>query len=112
MKNGTLEKGAVLFWDEPEANINPVHIPLIVDMLLELQESGVQVFISTHDYILAKYFDIKTKDHQKIMFHSLYKTDQGVKWESNRIFKDLEINTIRDTFIQLYKDEVERAMEE
>lgn len=24
VKNGTLEKGSVLFWDEPEANINPV----------------------------------------------------------------------------------------
>lgn len=23
IKNGTLEKGSVLFWDEPEANINP-----------------------------------------------------------------------------------------
>ena len=55
MKNGTLEKGSVLFWDEPEANINPLHIPLIVDMLLELQQGGVQIFISTHDYILSKY---------------------------------------------------------
>ena len=27
IKNGTLEKGAVLFWDEPEANINPKFIP-------------------------------------------------------------------------------------
>lgn len=24
VKNGTLEKGSVLFWDESEANINPV----------------------------------------------------------------------------------------
>lgn len=112
MKNGTLERGAVLFWDEPEANINPLHIPLLVDMLLELQTNGVQIFISTHDYILAKYFDIKTKDHNKIMFHSLYKTDNGVICENNKFFKDLKINTIRDTFIQLYKDEVERAMEE
>ena len=113
MKNGTLEKGAVLFWDEPEANVNPRNIPLIVDMLLELQKNGVQVFIATHDYILAKYFDIKARDKENIKFHSLYKTEKnGVKCESNPNFKDLEHNSIRDTFIQLYKDEVERAMEE
>lgn len=112
MKNGTLEKGAVLFWDEPEANLNPIHIPLIVEMLLELQESGVQVFIATHDYILSKYFDVKAKKATTIKFHSLYKTESGVKCESNGRFKDLEKNDIRDTFIQLYEKEVERAMTE
>ena len=87
MKNGTLEKGSVLFWDEPEANINPLHIPLIVDMLLELQQGGVQIFISTHDYILSKYFDIKTSEKGMVEFHSLYKTDNGVKCESSSKFK-------------------------
>ncbi|MGN0939947.1 MAG: ATP/GTP-binding protein, partial [Selenomonas sp.] len=52
VKNGTLEKGAVLFWDEPEANINPKYLPVLVELLLELQRNGVQIFISTHDYIL------------------------------------------------------------
>ena len=112
MKNGTLEKGAVLFWDEPEANINPLHIPLIADMLVELQENGVQVFVSTHDYLLTKYLDIKINHRNAIKFHSLYMTEKGVKCESNPMLKNLEHNTIRDTFIQLYKDEVERAMEE
>jgi len=110
MKNGTLEKGSVLFWDEPEANINPIHIPLIVDMLLEIQESGVQIFISTHDYTLSKYFDIKSNEKGVVKFHSLYKTEHGVKCESNAKFKNLEMNTIRDTFIQLYKDEIKMEM--
>ena len=51
IKNGTLEKGSILIWDELEANINPIHIPIIVDILLELQRNGVQIFIATHDYI-------------------------------------------------------------
>lgn len=61
IKNGTLEKGAMLFWDEPEANINPKYIPILADMLLELQRNEVQIFISTHDYVLAKYLEIKQK---------------------------------------------------
>jgi hypothetical protein len=36
----------------------------------------------------------------------LYKTDDGVKCEGSNKFKNLEINTIRDTFIQLYQDEI------
>lgn len=112
IKNGTLKKGSILFWDEPEANINPIHIPLIVEILIELQENGVQIFISTHDYILAKYFDVKVQDSKKILFHSLFEDKYKVRCESCSKFKDLEQNTIRDTFIQLYKDEVERALEE
>lgn len=106
IRNGVLKKGSVLFWDEPEANINPIHIPFIVDMLLEFQRNGVQIFISTHDYTLSKYFDIKAKEDDLVMFYSLYKTEDGVECESNDKFKNLEINTIRDIFIQLYKDEI------
>ena len=59
VKNGTLENGSILFWDEPEANINPTYLSIIVEMLLELQRRGVQVFISTHDYMIASYFEVK-----------------------------------------------------
>lgn len=59
IKNGTLERGSILFWDEPEANINPIHIPVLAEMLMMLQRDGVQVFVSTHDYFLAKYIEIK-----------------------------------------------------
>ncbi|WP_281885507.1 ATP/GTP-binding protein [Paenibacillus sp. YYML68] len=41
IKNGTLEQGSVLYWDEPEANINPSAIPIIADILLALEKEGV-----------------------------------------------------------------------
>lgn len=59
IKNGTLEKGAVLFWDEPEANINPKYIPVLAELLIMLESEGVQIFVSTHDYFLAKYIEVK-----------------------------------------------------
>ena len=73
IKNGTLEKGAVLFWDEPEANINPKFIPELVKILLMLQEDGVQVFVSTHDYFLAKYFDVLKGTKDDVHYYSFYK---------------------------------------
>lgn len=105
IKNGTLERGSILFWDEPEANINPIHIPEIVEMLLELQKNGVQIFISTHDYILAKYFEVKRKDDDDVMFFSLYQGGNGVQSEKNKYFKNLKKNPIVNAFDKLL-DEV------
>ena len=39
LRNGLLEPGSVLFWDEPEASINPELIPPLVDVLLELSRN-------------------------------------------------------------------------
>ena len=108
VKNGTLEKGSVLFWDEPEANINPKYISIIVDMLLELQRDGVQIFISTHDYMLAKYFEIRKSEGNSVLFHSLNKTEDGVEVSSGYKFGELKDNIIIRSFESLL-DEIYSA---
>lgn len=107
-KNGTLEKGSVLFWDEPEANINPAYLSTIAELLLEIQRNGVQVFLSTHNYFLAKYFDIKKMEEDKVSYYSLYKDSDtgGVKCEQSEKFTLLENNPIIQTFLQIYRDEI------
>ena len=110
-KCGLIDKNSILFWDEPEANINPKYIPALVEILLELQRNGVQIFVTTHDYIFSKYFDIKRSDNDKVMYYSLYKTNNGVECENADKLSELNNNQIRDTFIQLYEDEIKRAME-
>jgi predicted ATP-dependent endonuclease of OLD family len=109
IKNGTLEQGTVLFWDEPEANINPKHIPALVEILLNLQADGVQIFIATHDYVLAKYLEIRTKDACTIHFHSLYKKEDPVEIESNSNFKDLANNSIAEAFNKLLDEVFEQT---
>ena len=98
VKNGTLEKGAVLFWDEPE------YIPVLVDLLLELQRNDVQVFLSTHDYILAKYFEIRKTAQDRIQFHSLYQDGTEITVESKTMFSELEHNAIVAAFDRLMDD--------
>lgn len=100
-KNGTLEKGSVLFWDEPEANINPEHIPTIVDMLFELQRHGVQIFIATHDYIFAKYVEIRAQQQDQVMFYSFFGEQNQVTCEGNERFSKLENNPIMSAFNKL-----------
>ena len=113
IKNGTLEHGSILLWDEPEANLNPKYIPVVAEMLLELQRDGVQIFVATHDYFLTKYFEIKRTPEDKILYHAFYQENENVpfvSWESNGQLDALQHNSISDTFIKMYKEEIQKAM--
>jgi hypothetical protein len=102
IKNGTLESGSILFWDEPEANINPKVIPVLVEILSELQKDGVQIFISTHDYILAKYFDVKKNSINSISYFSLYRNEEGsVECEKADSYSLLKNNPIDKAYQEL-----------
>ena len=111
VKNGTMEQGSILLWDEPEANLNPYYIPQIVDILFALERSGVQIFISTHDYFISKYIDVRKTEKDDVRFLSLYPTVSGVKCEAENAFSGLKNNTIMDTFISLYKEEIGKVMD-
>ena len=73
IRNGLLEPGAVLLWDEPEANLNPELYPVVAEILLELAQNGVQVFAATHSYNFAKYLEIRRKSEEDVLFHNLYR---------------------------------------
>lgn len=112
IKNGTLEKGSVLFWDEPEANINPKYIPVLAELLIMLESEGVQIFVSTRDYFLSKYIGVKRKKDSNIQYISLYRNEVNqVQCEIAKGFELLEHNTIMDTFRQLYRAEIEVALQ-
>ena len=100
-----------MFWDEPEANLNPKYIPVVAEMLLELQRDGVQVFVSTHDYFLTKYLEIKRSSDDRILYHSLYWDGASVTCETQNALAALQHNAIYDTFQQMYREEIRKAME-
>lgn len=107
IKNGTLEKGSVLFWDEPEANINPKYIPVLAELLIMLESEGVQIFVSTHDYFLSKYIEVKRNKDSDVQYISLYKNEEDkIQCEIANEFELLEHNAIMDTFRQLYREEI------
>lgn len=111
IKNGTLEKESVLFWDEPEANINPKYIPVLAELLIMLEKEGVQIFVSTHDYFLSKYIEVKREKDSDVQYISLYKDEKNqVQCEIAKEFELLEHNTIMDTFRQLYREEIGVAL--
>ena len=99
-----LTENSILIWDEPEANLNPKFLPQIVECLLELSRHGVQIFLSTHNYIFAKYFNVRAKDSDSLTFHSLYMQNGDVRVESDKIFSSLKNNAIMQTFDRLLEE--------
>lgn len=55
---GQLVEKGYLFWDEPEANLNPKLIKTLAMTILELCKSGIQVFVATHSLFLMRELDI------------------------------------------------------
>lgn len=52
--NGSLDDRGYLFWDEPEANLNPVLVKAVARVLFTLAVQGVQVFVATHSLFLMR----------------------------------------------------------
>lgn len=101
-----INNGSVLFWDEPEANLNPKIFKLVAEILVELSRLGTQIFIATHNYNLATYIDLLIKDSDDISYISLYKDNDEIKSEISNKFSLLKNNPIRDANINLYDDNI------
>ena len=112
LQNGTLLNGSVLFWDEPEANLNPEVLGVLVDILLQLQRMGVQIFIATHDYAILKELDIRMTKGDKARFYALYRSDSDdeITCEVAEEPFNLENSAISEAFTSLYDRAIEHAL--
>lgn len=111
IQNETLVKGSVLFWDEPEANLNPKMIRAVVRILISLQKMGVQIFLSTHNYVVLKEFELATQDDDTILYHALYKDDNNdLQHFSTTEADKLSPNSIDDVFADILDRELEKGI--
>ncbi|EAR55879.1 hypothetical protein SKA34_16960 [Photobacterium sp. SKA34] len=113
---GALVKGRtnVLLWDEPESNINPILMKLLVQCMLELARNGQQIIIATHDYVLLKWFDLLIDEMKgdHIKYHSLYRTevDSAVEVMTTDEYLELSPNAIDEAFGFLIDQEIVNDM--
>lgn len=112
LSSGSLDKNAVLFWDEPETNMNPKMMKYIAEAVVELAKMGVQVFITTHDYFVQQSFNLVSSypklngKNLKFNFVSLYKDEEGkIQYSSASRVSELEHNSIMEEFDALYMRE-------
>ncbi len=108
--NGSIEPGGCLFWDEPEANMNPKLVVVMKDFLIGLAKAGVQVFIATHDYLLCRELSLVSEygaDRDLVRFFCLNKeqSTDPVTVESGAVLADLQHNPIVEEFAAHYDRE-------
>jgi len=65
LANGSLNSQSVLFWDEPEANLNPALLRQLAAILAELARQGFQIILATHSMSLLKEFHILSREPNK-----------------------------------------------
>lgn len=101
--NGSLEKKGYLFWDEPEANLNPRLVKVLAPILTELAANGVQVFIATHSLFLMREIDILsrgTTTQLGIRFFGLHPDEGGVSVEQGDTIDDSGALAVLDESLQ------------
>ena len=114
LETGTIRPGesGPLIWDEPEANLNPAPMELMVQILLDLSRNGQQIILATHDYVMLKWFDLLKQSGDHIRFHSLYRdeTTSEIQIASTDEFQDISPNQIDMAFGKLLDQEIENDM--
>ena len=110
--SGSLNENSILFWDEPETNMNPKMIYHVANSLVELSKMGVQVFITTHSYFIQQAFNLissyPTNNNKPIdiNFISLYRDeDNKIVYESAKTLDEIEHNAIMEEFDSIYDRE-------
>lgn len=104
LRNGSLTKDSILFWDEPETNLNPKLIIEVRKVLQALAKTGMQIFITTHDYLLGFELSLLAEylsdNPNNIKFFSLYKPSikSGVIVESGPTLAHIDHNSILKEF--------------
>ena len=83
--NGEINKNTILFWDEPESNLNPALIRVVAEFIRELEKCGLQIFIATHDYLLTHLLSLYSeyKEHTD----SIYAFSGSIKRKTLSVWK-------------------------
>ncbi|MBF0109005.1 MAG: AAA family ATPase [Magnetococcales bacterium] len=106
--NGSLLVETTLFWDEPEANLNPSLMQHVVNILIMLANRGVQVFLATHNFAFLKELDLQ-KQQTLVTYFAFDDSGQGVTAHSCSSYATITPNKIAEEYLRLYDQEMEQA---
>ena len=78
LANGSLTPKTTLFWDEPEANLNPALLRKLAAVLAELARQGFQIIMATHSLFLLNELHILTQTQPtSVRYFGLYQAEGG-----------------------------------
>jgi len=97
VQSGTLLQRGYLFWDEPEANLNPSTLRAVAKVIDSLARSGVQVFVATHSVFLLRELSLlgASSGASDYMITGLARGPEGVVAAQAGSIQDLDLSYIR-----------------
>lgn len=111
---GSLTEKGYLFWDEPEANLNPKIIKQVARTIVELAGGGIQVFIATHSLFLLREIEIILKSEKKNLdtrYFGLTAIDDGVQVAQSKTVDEIGAIAVLDEEL-MQSDRYLNTMEE
>lgn len=109
LANGYLNANSIIFIDEIESALHPKAVCQFLDMIDNIaNEMGLQVFITSHSYfVIKKLLLIALKKENTVKCISLNK---GKEAQICDLHDGMPDNSIIDTSIQLYEQEIEEVL--
>lgn len=109
LANGYLGRNSIIFIDEIESALHPKAVCQFLDMIDNIaNEMGLQVFITSHSYfVIKKLLLIALKKANTVSCISLNK---GQEVKICDLHDGMPDNSIIDTSIQLYEQEIEEVL--
>lgn len=99
IQNERLSSSSILFWDEPEANLNPKLAQTVAKIIVSLQRMGTQVFLATHDYVFLRELEMVSSDENTdISYYSFYKENGNVLCQQASQLNEILHNDINDAY--------------
>jgi len=104
LANGTLAGQSILFWDEPETNLNPAYLVKLAALLLAIARNGTQVFVATHSLFMMRelLLLLAMAENQKVerRFFALELAEDGAKTTEGGSAEEIEPITALDAEIE------------
>lgn len=108
ISTGSLLDKGYLFWDEPEANLNPKLIRLVATLLMDLSHHGIQVIVASHSFFLLKELDLLSRQNdQAIHYIGLSEGEEGAAVQQVGTLAELDHLTTLDEELAQYDRELE-----
>jgi predicted ATPase len=109
--NGSLTDKGILFWDEPEANLNPRIMTGVARTIAELADRGVQVIVATHSLFVMKELSHLVEKSGKALparFFAFRQEGSEVAVEEGELLEDIQTITALDEVLS--QDDREQAL--
>lgn len=106
INNQQIRQGTILFIDNPETFLHPQAIRKLVEILIDLSKAGVQIFLSTHNYVVLKQLAICSgKEKIASIVWSLTNESAHIS-KYDLIDGGLPNNLLIDENIAMYEEEI------